>query len=50
MDDLVPQDHMLRLIDKAIPILTEEPFLCNCKCTKPQGQRLMYHIEKMIDP
>ena len=50
MDDLVPQDHMLRLIDKAIPILTEEPFLCNCKCSMPPGQRLKYHIEKMIDP
>ena len=30
--------------------LQEDPFLCNCQGTMPSGQRLMYHIEKMIDP
>ncbi|MBP3807775.1 MAG: hypothetical protein ILA13_05095, partial [Eubacterium sp.] len=30
--------------------IQEDPFLCNCQCTMPPGQRLMYHIEKMIDP
>ena len=30
--------------------LQEDPFLCNCQCTMPPGQRLRNHIEKMIDP